>query len=785
MAKLFELFVSVIGDNSSFKKAIKNSSDSLSEFEKLAVSAGAKIAGALTFAAIAKGALDSAEKFQEAGFKIQRSTGATGTRLDAINESFKNLYRTSGATADVIGDSIATITRKTGASGKSLESLTKANLQFAKVTGTDVKQAIDSTQVVFKQWGVTADDQARKLDVLYKIQTLTGISTEALGTEMAAVGPTMRAFGFTFNESVAYVGAFEEAGLKASDMVKGMNAAFVKFAAAGKDPKQALADLIEKLKDTRSSAEATNKLIEAGFSARSVIAMADAAKRGALDFGDLKKKVDSADGSVAEMAKKTTSLSTELVKLWHSVEIGLADPGPGLLSWITQAVRGFNELANKVGVFSAVFAGGMGSAALVKDAQGMADLAKRNLAGQTFGAKPSAPTGGGGAASTGIPDTLNFKTLAGMMSFESAKLMHATFQDLLQDVTKWYAGLTKIEPVMERITDSLPFKVLADAVGSVAQSVELPARTFDESLNPAIQKSEALMHSLGLASTRELRAQYDAARKSVEAMILLNASQSDVEAGAESMAAAWKKLQERLGAWDDQAKKSTKTGINFAQQVSTAVNDLAKSLASVVMGEKSIGDAFKDVGKTILRVILEDIITTGIGALMKSLSGLLSHLGSVGKALGGLFGGGASAAGSAAGSVGGGASSAASAAGSVAGTGVSAVAGIVTGAVSAVSSVIGNFQMYGMNKSLDLIVKHTLQTANDMFNLRRDLWDQHNGMRAISNMIYDRLGDMWGTLRTGGGGGGKGGITFTNCTFSGSPQQNADAIFTQWALAGG
>lgn len=79
---------------------------------------------------------------------------------------------------------------------------------------------------------------------------------------------------------------------------------------------------------------------------------------------------------------------------------------------------------------------------------------------------------------------------------------------------------------------------------------------------------------------------------------------------------------------------------------------------------------------------------------------------------------------------------------SSAGSGVMGLINVISGAITAVSSVIGNFQMFGMNKSLDIIVKHTLQTANDLANLRRDEWDRETHLMA-------KLDDMWKELREG------------------------------------
>jgi hypothetical protein len=80
------------------------------------------------------------------------------------------------------------------------------------------------------------------------------------------------------------------------------------------------------------------------------------------------------------------------------------------------------------------------------------------------------------------------------------------------------------------------------------------------------------------------------------------------------------------------------------------------------------------------------------------------------------------------------------AAGGAAQGGLMSTIGVVSGVASAVSSIIGNFQMFGMNKSLDIIVKHTLQTANDLANLRADEWSRETHLML-------KLDDVWNEVR--------------------------------------
>ena len=67
---------------------------------------------------------------------------------------------------------------------------------------------------------------------------------------------------------------------------------------------------------------------------------------------------------------------------------------------------------------------------------------------------------------------------------------------------------------------------------------------------------------------------------------------------------------------------------------------------------------------------------------------------------------------------------------------------MVTGVVSAVSSVIGNFQMYGMNKSLDILVNHTLRIFNVVF---QSLQEQYDG----KVQLFAKLDDVWKEIREG------------------------------------
>lgn len=176
--------------------------------------------------------------------------------------------------------------------------------------------------------------------------------------------------------------------------------------------------------------------------------------------------------------------------------------------------------------------------------------------------------------------------------------------------------------------------------------------------------------------------------------------------------------------------------------------------------EKGI-NALKSLGEAVLMHFVDpamaaigDFIANTIADLLsgRGLGGVLDSIKEIGKSLASVFGiadsaastvsGAAGAAGSAAGAAGSAGSGAGSAA-AAAGNSVSAVVSAVAGVVTAVSGIISNFQQMGMNKSLDLIVKHTLQLVGigeatfDGVTLRMDeIQDRLQEFRKIGIKVW-------------------------------------------------
>jgi TP901 family phage tail tape measure protein len=198
------------------------------------------------------------------------------------------------------------------------------------------------------------------------------------------------------------------------------------------------------------------------------------------------------------------------------------------------------------------------------------------------------------------------------------------------------------------------------------------------------------------------------------------------------------------GAFDGMMSQVSTVITNFAQDISKALWE-----GDLSWGEKgkklliSLGEAVTSAFIEPAAKAIAKFITTELADLIgsKGFAGVWDAIKGIGSAIGDLFKSGGAAA-----SAGGGAASAGGGAASAAGGAASAVGGAALGwanlGVSVVSGVVQFFQSSEMNKTLDRIVLHTLQTANDLFNLRRDQWDRH---AEYAKWKDDIVGSLWRT----------------------------------------
>jgi tape measure domain-containing protein len=229
------------------------------------------------------------------------------------------------------------------------------------------------------------------------------------------------------------------------------------------------------------------------------------------------------------------------------------------------------------------------------------------------------------------------------------------------------------------------------------------------------------------------------------------------------------------------------------QEVSTIMNDLDRGIASAIVHWKGFGDVGKQVAQDIAQAVLRNLIRGAFAELSKSITGCFGQLQGLGGALSSIFGGGSSG-GLLSGAVGltgifrnssgnnplagmGGIFSGVNwsqfpgaptgAASSAVSAGLGGIMGIATGAISAVTGIISGFQGMATNKSLDVLVRHTLQITLQLEAFMKlldvrtvALHDRLMEFRQLGLGVWPQEGYAWAAAGPGAGGGG--GITINN-----------------------
>jgi len=206
-----------------------------------------------------------------------------------------------------------------------------------------------------------------------------------------------------------------------------------------------------------------------------------------------------------------------------------------------------------------------------------------------------------------------------------------------------------------------------------------------------------------------------------------------------------------------------------------AMHSMARDLTNVIFQGGKFWDVMAGLGKRTAAGAAQSALEAQLKRVTGWIGKIVADSGIASKALGALFGIGASAgvsaatsaAGSAAGSAaagaagsvaggvaaaGGGAGSAAAGVASGAASGITGVVGAVGAVGTMISSIISNFQMAGMNKSLDLIEKETryaqihlrniLENSNKWWPFMKDCHDRLKQVVDTGVGVYNQPGDQ-------------------------------------------
>ncbi|HCY7323828.1 TPA: phage tail tape measure protein [Staphylococcus aureus] len=287
---------------------------------------------------------------------VTQATGATGSELKKLQNSFKDVYGNFPADAETVGGVLGEVNTRLGFTGKELENATESFLKFSHITGSDGVQAVQLITRAMGDAGIEASEYQSVLDMVAKAAQASGISVDTLADSITKYGAPMRAMGFEMKESIALFTQWEKSGVNTEIAFSGLKKAISNWGKAGKDPREEFKKTLAEIERTPDIASATSLAIEA-FGAKAGPDLADAIKGGRFSYQEFLKTIEDSQGTVNQTFKDSESGSERFkvamnklklvgADVWASIERAFAPVMEELIKKLSVAVDWFSSLSD-------------------------------------------------------------------------------------------------------------------------------------------------------------------------------------------------------------------------------------------------------------------------------------------------------------------------------------------------------------------------------------------------------------------------------------------------------
>lgn len=294
---------------------------------------------------LGKAVLDLGAQFDDAYDGIRIGTGETGKALEGLKNDFREVVKDVPTDFASASDAITELHRRVGATGKPLQDLTKQFLELSRLTGTDVAENIRLGTRLFGDWSVATADQASTMDLLFRASQQSGLAITDLMSTVVQFGAPLRNMGFDLAESAAMLGKWEEEGVNTSTVLTGMKFALKQFAAAGKEPKQALEEIIPAIRDMDNAQKAMALGMET-FGLRAGPDMVAAIREGRFAYEDFQKAIEGGKDTIMGAAADTADWGEKFQILKNRALIGLEPVIMGVFNGLSKVFDVISAIAS-------------------------------------------------------------------------------------------------------------------------------------------------------------------------------------------------------------------------------------------------------------------------------------------------------------------------------------------------------------------------------------------------------------------------------------------------------
>lgn len=272
-------------------------------------------------------ALDAFRQVDEGMDNIVTKTGATGDSLDEMTAIAKQVaVAIAGAGFEEAGSAVGEVNTQFGLMGESLQVTAEDLLKFSQINGSDVTNATIKSKQALEAYGLSVDWLSDVLDSVTYVAQATGVSVDDLMNKAIDGAPQIKALGLAFDEGVALIGQFEQAGVDSSAALSSLSKAAVNYAKDGKSLEEGLKGTIDAIQNSTDETEALTLASEI-FGSKAAPRMVDAIKRGAFSFDELSGTAEKAAGVVTTTFESTLDPIDQFEAAQEEMTLAMAEVG--------------------------------------------------------------------------------------------------------------------------------------------------------------------------------------------------------------------------------------------------------------------------------------------------------------------------------------------------------------------------------------------------------------------------------------------------------------------------
>lgn len=281
---------------------------------------------------------------------IVQKTGATGDALADMQAQLEDITTTIPVGFEEAGTAIGEVNTRFGLTGDALETLSTQFLQFAQLNGTDVTNAVDSTQKALSAFGLSAEDATSLLDTLNAVGQATGVGMDTLLSGLVSNSAAFHEMGLSAEQSAWFMGEMETSGADASAVMSGLQKALKNATEDGVPLNQALSDLQNTIVNGKDGMDGLTAAYD--LFGKSGAQIYEAVKNGTIDFQNLGQAAADSAGSVADTFQGTLDPMDEWTTALNAAKIAGSDLGSAMQ---TAALPILQELTETIKELTAGF----------------------------------------------------------------------------------------------------------------------------------------------------------------------------------------------------------------------------------------------------------------------------------------------------------------------------------------------------------------------------------------------------------------------------------------------